>query len=141
MAINRLQNYHWSDKWKERTVIFHSTSSTEINYKQQALKNSYKQGCSAFVFMKIKSNFNFAFVLHERPLQRLSVKNTHTFYSLPLYPNNRCKYLCSMSKLTQRSLNAKIRNVYAKKNIFFGSLCKRREFQNVNKMGGSNGNS
>ena len=43
-----------------------------------------------------------------------AVKNTHTFYSLPLYPNNCCNYLCPMSRLSQISLNAKIRNIYAK---------------------------
>ena len=94
-----------------------------------------------FFSMKIKSNFNIAFDFHERSMQRLSVKSTHTFYSLLLYPNNCCKYLCSMSRLSQISLNqGKIRNVCAKnlsvklksvaKRLFDSVLAKNQIFLN-----------
>ena len=40
--------------------------------------------------MKMKSHFNFIFAFNERSLQRLSEKNTHTSYSLPLRPIDFC---------------------------------------------------
>ena len=87
MSRKSCANLGKSDKWKKRTVIFHSKQYSNK-------KNSHKQGekWSVFVF----------------------IKNTHTFYSLPLYPNNCCKYLCSMSRLSQISLSAKIINVCVK---------------------------
>ena len=77
------------------------------------MKNSHKQAnkmfCVSFVLMKLKSHF-IGFP-DERSLQRLSVKNTRTFHSLPLYPIVVCICVCSLSRLSQIGLNAKIRNV------------------------------
>ena len=54
------------------------------------MKNPHKQANKmfnvSFVLMKTKSHFNFIFAFGERSLQRLLVENTHTLYSLPLYP-------------------------------------------------------
>ena len=64
--------------------------------------------------MKLKSHFiGFS---DERSLQRLSVKNTRAFHFLPLYPIVVSKLICvcSLSRLSQISLNAKITNVCEK---------------------------
>ena len=55
--------------------------------KQEPLKNSHKQAKNVLflVLLKIKSNFNFAFAFDERSLPRLSVKNTHTYFTLYRY--------------------------------------------------------
>ena len=68
----------------------------------------------SFVLMKMKPRFNFAFAFDERSLQRLSMKNTHIFHSLPLSPIAVSIFVCSLSRLSQISLSAKIRNVCAK---------------------------
>ena len=82
---------------------------------------------------RFKSNFNFAFAFDERSLQRLSVKNTHILLFAAI--SNCCKYLCSLSRLSQISLNAKIRNVCAKntsvaKRLFDSVLAKNQIFVN-----------
>ena len=87
----------------KQSVIFQS--------KQRSLKNSHKQGnemfCVSFVLMKMKSNFNSSFVL-----ERLSVKNTNTSYSLPLHPIVLSICVCSPSRYTNKQNNLEM---YARK--------------------------
>ena len=84
-----------------------------VNTKQtNKRKKANKMSCVSFVLMKLKSHFiGFS---DERSLQRLSGKNTRAFHSLPLYLIVVSICVCSLSRLSQISLNANIRNVCEK---------------------------
>ena len=84
----------------------------DVNTKQtNKHKKANKMSCVSFVLMKLKLFIGFS---DERSLQRLSGKNTRAFHSFPLYliVVSICVY--SLSRLSQISLNAKIRNVCEK---------------------------
>ena len=62
----------------------------------------------------MKSYFNFAIAFDERSLQNTFSENTHIFYSLSLYPIVVSNCVLPLSRLSQISLNVKIRNVCEK---------------------------
>ena len=63
----------------------------------------------SFVLIKIKSHFNFNFKFtFNRSLKTFSVKNAHTYFSLPLHPIVLSIGVCSRSRLSQ--INVKFRN-------------------------------
>ena len=87
-------------------------NTKQTNKQTNKHKKANKMSCVSFVLMKLKSHFiGFS---DERSLQRLSGKNTRAFHSLPLYLIVVSICVCSLSRLSQISLNAKIRNVCEK---------------------------
>ena len=97
--------------WTKNFLSVFKKQKTEV-FENALVWTGPKMFCVSFVLMKLKSHF-IGFP-DERSLQRLSVKNTRTFHSLPLYPIVVSICVCSLSGLSQISLNAKIRNEFEK---------------------------
>ena len=104
------KSHEYSPPWRItspfRPLLIVNTKQTNKH------KKANKMSCVSFVLMKLKSHFiGFS---DERSLQRLSGKKYSRISLFAVYLIVVSICVCSLSRLSQISLNAKIRNVCEK---------------------------